>query len=769
MATRGRLSQWLSSHLCGGWAPTPCRAWVCLSLPQTTLLLLWALAWGSSGRVWGGAGPSCAWLRCCRDSFGRAGGAAGTARTGRGADHGCASAEDLGVFRAGSRLGPCQCPRFGNLSAGARAASDAGADCGCPCASDHGGSRGSCAFSSTGARAKSYSGEDRGYACASGRGGCRGFLHAPKECVQNRTPEQIVDVPVPLILERPPWRLYMLHRSACWIVRGNRTGWWPILFALLFSWLSPASDPQLMESHSDDVSGGCADRPQGPGHVCAPQRTAPEDGRGRRVVTSAQVPEQPTPQEPGTVALARRALTRVWIAGVQRHTGAARRPGAGRFCCSMLLFRWWWTSWRTSSSSSTRWCLTSSRLLKCPRTFWTRSHSALRFGIRSWRTSWWKCQCPPFTRAPWCRASGRRSWHWPGMLLVARGSTFVNHVGPTGGWRAHAPPSGPPRFSLILVWQLHPQSRVKSWMRVFRTFHRLKKREVAGQVVARAHEHSSSSTLSSHQMARGRAGVASDVGVLAGGCASGTRCDSVTAGGCSTTSGGMVTWSRPGTWSWPCAPCTRWRASLCPLVCPGFVEVWRSKFRWTAATSSTSSLSSWVSCAENPPSFHRRRLGVLFGHSAWLDSGHVLRQSWVLLNVSLIFYVKAEPRILKSISSCSPASRGVEKCAQSILQLLCRGGGHFCMSPLHLTVICSPSGRFHRGGFGALDDSQLWVVEGLGWCWSLWVFYSQVHNQSVGSCGHTQWPPLTRVCCHNNNKAQTGVLYFFHVWPSVRA
>ena len=34
-----------------------------------------------------------------------------------------------------------------------------------------------------------------------------------------------------------------------------------------------------------------------------------------------------------------------------------------------------------------------------------------------------------------------------------------------------------------------------------------------------------------------------------------------------------------------------------------------------------------------------------------------------------IFYVRVESRILKSISSCSPASRGMEKCAQSILQL----------------------------------------------------------------------------------------------------
>ena len=40
---------------------------------------------------------------------------------------------------------------------------------------------------------------------------------------------------------------------------------------------------------------------------------------------------------------------------------------------------------------------------------------------------------------PSCRpSSGRRPWHWPGALLVARGSTLVDHVGPTGGRRAHA-------------------------------------------------------------------------------------------------------------------------------------------------------------------------------------------------------------------------------------------------------------------------------------------------------------------------------------------
>ena len=58
-----------------------------------------------------------------------------------------------------------------------------------------------------------------------------------------------------------------------------------------------------------------------------------------------------------------------------------------------------------------------------------------RSGLRSWRNSWWKCRSGR-------RRRRRRSWHLPGMPLVARGSTSVDHVGPTGGCRVRAMSSG---------------------------------------------------------------------------------------------------------------------------------------------------------------------------------------------------------------------------------------------------------------------------------------------------------------------------------------
>ena len=52
-------------------------------------------------------------------------------------------------------------------------------------------------------------------------------------------------------------------------------------------------------------------------------------------------------------------------------------------------------------------------------------------------------ECPPSPRVPTRQPRSRRSsWHWPGMLLVARGSTSVDHVGPIGGCRARATSSG---------------------------------------------------------------------------------------------------------------------------------------------------------------------------------------------------------------------------------------------------------------------------------------------------------------------------------------
>ena len=57
------------------------------------------------------------------------------------------------------------------------------------------------------------------------------------------------------------------------------------------------------------------------------------------------------------------------------------------------------------------------------------------------------CQCPPSPRVPSRQpSSGRRSWLSPGMPLVARGSTSVDHVEPTGGCRVCATSSGAHRI-----------------------------------------------------------------------------------------------------------------------------------------------------------------------------------------------------------------------------------------------------------------------------------------------------------------------------------
>ena len=51
---------------------------------------------------------------------------------------------------------------------------------------------------------------------------------------------------------------------------------------------------------------------------------------------------------------------------------------------------------------------------------------------------------------------------------------------------------------------------------------------------------------------------------------------------------------------------------------------------------------------------------------------------------------------------------GVLRCFSCSAEMVARGNSDtICMSPLHLAVICSPSGRFRRGVFGVLDDSHL--------------------------------------------------------------
>ena len=93
-----------------------------------------------------------------------------------------------------------------------------------------------------------------------------------------------------------------------------------------------------------------------------------------------------------------------------------------------------------------------------------------------------------------------------------------------------------------------------------------------------------------------------------------------------------------------------------------------------------------------------QRQVVLFLRFAWLDSENMFHVRQGAFGLSGIFDVKVEPRILKSMLSYSPASRGVEKRAQSMLQSRGNLDTTF-MSPLHLAVIRSPSGRFCRGVF----------------------------------------------------------------------
>ena len=63
--------------------------------------------------------------------------------------------------------------------------------------------RGRCAFYTAGARVKSYAGAVCGFPCASVHGGRRGkvVLSTPQESVQNRIQEQLADSPVPQFME----------------------------------------------------------------------------------------------------------------------------------------------------------------------------------------------------------------------------------------------------------------------------------------------------------------------------------------------------------------------------------------------------------------------------------------------------------------------------------------------------------------------------------------------------------------------------------------
>ena len=82
------------------------------------------------------------------------------------------------------------------------------------------------------------------------------------------------------------------------------------------------------------------------------------------------------------------------------------------------------------SGRRSMWCWTSSgrmivcfpsRLSKCPRSCLMMSPCELRFAIRSWRNSWWKCR----RSYPFPRCSGWWSRTWPFQFLVVEGDSQV--------------------------------------------------------------------------------------------------------------------------------------------------------------------------------------------------------------------------------------------------------------------------------------------------------------------------------------------------------
>ena len=336
----------------------------------------------------------------------------------------------------------------------------------------------------------------------------------------------------------------------------------------------------------------------------------------------------------------------------------------------MCLYRRWGTGWWNSCSSSTRSHL-SSRLSQCPRSLQTESRSVLRTGlVRRGRKSWWKC---------------RQS-----LLSSSRPLTFQFLVVGSDSdiFKVFAQDRFQERHHHFLALRMR---RLKG---VFALFHGENSARVAGQAhqMARAGvaTHSSSATTE----------VACDVEYCQ--CqdvwwtASVTRRISVSAGGLLTTMLG------PGTAPYG-DPRGRFRESV-----PGEVEL-AVAIVGAPVIVQLMLLHSLLFMLLVVPQIqfnfrlpdcpvvrtHLTRAGYGWGRSCdkfqqftfdgWGSSG---------------------ARILKSIC---PALRyrGVEKCAESMLQRYCCEIWTLFHEPLHLAVICSPSGRFRRGVFWSLDDSQL--------------------------------------------------------------
>ena len=103
----------------------------------------------------------------------------------------------------------------------------------------------------------------------------------------------------------------------------------------------------------------------------------------------------------------------------------------------------------------------------------------------------------------------------------------------------------------------------------------------------------------------------------------------------------------------------------------------------------------------------------LFGRNAWFDSGYMLCvRSGCFLKVLTHFPREggtSDPEVhfvlLSGVSWCGEVCTDASVALPRRLHVEIRT--LFCIRPWHLAVICSQSGRFRRGVFGALDDSQL--------------------------------------------------------------
>ena len=131
-----------------------------------------------------------------------------------------------------------------------------------------------------------------------------------------------------------------------------------------------------------DAQARTSDRRNGPCRVSAPQRTAPEDGKGRSVGSTPRSPARSTSFS--TMMACRSSVARsliVSLASGHRSESSGALWSRSLIPCrssrsSTPVCRRWWTRWWKCWRFSTTLCLTSTRSSKCPRSVCTRSHPA---------------------------------------------------------------------------------------------------------------------------------------------------------------------------------------------------------------------------------------------------------------------------------------------------------------------------------------------------------------------------------------------------------